>query len=47
MSLPLGFSSEGLPVGIQLVAPRYHDRRLLSAGAVVESLLDQQEKDDE
>ena len=31
ISLPLAAGPNGLPVGVQLVAPRWHDRRLLEA----------------
>jgi len=39
MSLPMGLSPEdGLPVGLQLMAPAYEDHRLYSAGATMEAL---------
>jgi aspartyl-tRNA(Asn)/glutamyl-tRNA(Gln) amidotransferase subunit A len=39
MSLPMGLHpEEGLPVGLQLMAPAYEDARLYSAGATLERL---------
>jgi len=39
MSLPMGLSHEdGLPVGLQLMAPAYQDTRLYHAGATLERL---------
>lgn len=38
ISLPAGSSSEGLPVGLQLIAPAFQDRRLFAAGKTIESL---------
>jgi aspartyl-tRNA(Asn)/glutamyl-tRNA(Gln) amidotransferase subunit A len=38
-SLPCGFTREGLPIGIQLVAPLWHDHRLLHCAAVLETAL--------
>jgi aspartyl-tRNA(Asn)/glutamyl-tRNA(Gln) amidotransferase subunit A len=31
MSIPCGFTSEGLPIGVQLLAPAFQEARLLSA----------------
>jgi aspartyl-tRNA(Asn)/glutamyl-tRNA(Gln) amidotransferase subunit A len=40
MSLPAGLAEEdGLPVGVQLLAPAMADDRLYRVGAVLESLL--------
>lgn len=40
MSLPMGLAPEdGLPVGIQLMAPAYEDHRLYSVGSTLEALL--------
>ncbi|QBE47722.1 Asp-tRNA(Asn)/Glu-tRNA(Gln) amidotransferase subunit GatA [Leucobacter triazinivorans] len=40
LSLPIGTASEdGLPVGLQLMAPAFEDARLYRAGAAVESLI--------
>ena len=39
LSIPAGFSPDGLPVGIQLVAPYRAERRLLEIGAAVEAVL--------
>ena len=38
MSLPCGFTEEGLPVGLQLVGPPRGERRLLSAAKLIEDL---------
>ena len=37
ISIPAGFTSDGLPVGLQLVAPFGQDRRLLEVAAAIES----------
>jgi aspartyl-tRNA(Asn)/glutamyl-tRNA(Gln) amidotransferase subunit A len=43
MSLPAGLADEdGLPVGVQLLAPATRDERLYSVGAALEALLEQQ-----
>ena len=40
MSLPMGLAPEdGMPVGLQLMAPAYHDDRLYRIGATIERLL--------
>jgi len=39
VTLPFGRGSAGLPIGIQLVAPRWHDCELLVAAAAVEAAL--------
>lgn len=36
-SLPAGLASNGLPVGLQVVAPRHHDELLLSVSAAFEA----------
>jgi aspartyl-tRNA(Asn)/glutamyl-tRNA(Gln) amidotransferase subunit A len=36
-SVPAGFSRDGLPVGLQIVGPRLHDRRVLEASAAFEA----------
>jgi aspartyl-tRNA(Asn)/glutamyl-tRNA(Gln) amidotransferase subunit A len=33
LALPCGFSANGLPIGLQLVAPKWHEGELLRAGA--------------
>lgn len=33
LSVPCGFAANGLPVGMQLVAPRWHEARVLALGA--------------
>ena len=38
MSLPVGLTSAGLPVGLELDAPQGEDRRLLSLGLAIEKL---------
>lgn len=41
LSLPIGTASEdGLPVGLQLLAPAYEDARLYRVGAAVEQLIE-------
>lgn len=37
ISIPAGFTSDGLPVGLQLVAPIGEERRLLEAAAAIEA----------
>ena len=37
LSVPMGHLETGLPFGLQVTAPRYHDRRLLDLAALVES----------
>ena len=39
ISIPCGTGREGLPVGLQLIAPRGHDRRLLNAAQAAERIL--------
>jgi Asp-tRNA(Asn)/Glu-tRNA(Gln) amidotransferase A subunit family amidase len=38
LSVPAGWSSEGLPIGLQIVAQRYRDDAALRIGATLESL---------
>jgi Asp-tRNA(Asn)/Glu-tRNA(Gln) amidotransferase A subunit family amidase len=38
LSVPAGWSSEGLPIGIQIVAPRYRDDLALRIGAALERI---------
>jgi len=40
LAVPCGFSSEGLPIGLQLVAPPRQEDTLLQAGAALEDALD-------
>ena len=39
LALPCGFSKEGLPIGLQLVAPPRQEDTLLQAGAALEDAL--------
>ena len=43
MSIPCRFSSEGLPLAIQLIGKPFHESRLLQAAAVFESVADVRE----
>lgn len=40
LALPGGFDADGLPVGVQLVGPRWSDRRLLTLGEALQSVTD-------
>ena len=40
LSVPCGFGARGLPLGLQIVGPRYADDRVLAFGAHVQSILD-------
>ncbi|GAA2172684.1 Asp-tRNA(Asn)/Glu-tRNA(Gln) amidotransferase subunit GatA [Agrococcus versicolor] len=42
MSIPMGLGDDGLPVGLQLLAPLFEDARLYRAGATIEALLAEQ-----
>jgi aspartyl-tRNA(Asn)/glutamyl-tRNA(Gln) amidotransferase subunit A len=39
ISIPCGVDREGLPIGLQIVAPRYDDARLLEIAARIEAIL--------
>jgi len=39
LSLPCGMSSDGLPVGLQLIAPQFEEQKLLSVGQAIEDEL--------
>ncbi|MDQ7990469.1 MAG: amidase [Candidatus Dactylopiibacterium sp.] len=39
LSLPCGFGERGLPIGLQIVGPRFADTRVLAAAARIEALL--------
>jgi aspartyl-tRNA(Asn)/glutamyl-tRNA(Gln) amidotransferase subunit A len=39
MSVPAGFSREGLPVGVQLIGPYFDEARLLRVAKVLEDAL--------
>ncbi len=44
LSLPVGTAAEdGLPVGLQLLAPAFEDARLYRAGAAIESLVSERD----
>ena len=36
MSLPIGWTDDGLPIGVQLVAPAFHEARLFTIAAELE-----------
>ena len=40
VSIPSGFSRAGLPIGLQLIAPAFHERKLLAFAEAVERALD-------
>jgi len=40
ISIPCGFTRDGLPVGMQLIAPRWTEARLLAIGAAYENATD-------
>ena len=43
LSLPVGLAPEdGLPVGLQIIAPHRQDQRLYNAGAALEAALEDQ-----
>ncbi|MEO1115817.1 MAG: amidase family protein [Pseudomonadota bacterium] len=39
LSLPIGLTAEGLPVGLELDGPAFSDRHLLALGLAVEAAL--------
>jgi len=39
ISIPCGKTSDGRPIGLQLMAPAYHDQKLLTAAACAEKLI--------
>ena len=41
LSLPWGLAADGLPVGLQFLAPATADDRLYNAGAALEQLLEE------
>ena len=40
LSMPVGFDTNGLPVGAQLVAKKWDDQKLLETGEIIETYLD-------
>lgn len=38
ISVPAGLSAKGLPLGLQLIAPQWHEEALLSAAAELEKM---------
>lgn len=40
LSIPCGFSAEGLPVGLQIIAPQYAEEKLLQVGHAYQTLTD-------
>ncbi len=40
LSIPCGFSSEGLPIGMQIIGPQFGEGAILQAGAFYESITD-------
>ena len=40
LSVPCGFSHEGLPVGLQFAAPRLQEAKLVQTGAAYQGLTD-------
>jgi len=40
LSLPCGFTPDGLPVGLQIVAPPFAESRLLAFAKLLETTLD-------
>ena len=39
ISIPSGVDREGLPIGLQIVGPRFEDARLLEIAARIETIL--------
>jgi aspartyl-tRNA(Asn)/glutamyl-tRNA(Gln) amidotransferase subunit A len=37
-SVPAGFTTDGLPIGLQIVGPRWHDAQVMRAAAAFEAL---------
>lgn len=40
LSVPMGLGGHGLPLGLQIVGRKYHDRQVLRLGSALESLLE-------
>ena len=40
ISVPAGFTADGLPVGLQLIAPWFGEQRLLNVAAALEQIHD-------
>jgi Asp-tRNA(Asn)/Glu-tRNA(Gln) amidotransferase A subunit family amidase len=39
ISVPIGLTEDGLPLGLQIICPRFHDERCLAAAAEIETLM--------
>jgi aspartyl-tRNA(Asn)/glutamyl-tRNA(Gln) amidotransferase subunit A len=39
VSVPIGSTADGLPIGLQIMGPRFHDARCLAAAAAVEAVM--------
>ena len=39
MSVPAGFSRDGLPIGVQLLSAHFQEQHLFNAGSVIEESL--------
>jgi amidase len=38
VALPIGFGSDGMPIGVQVIGPAYHDLDLLAIGAQLDAV---------
>lgn len=38
ITMPIGFSSDGLPIGIQVIGKRYQDIKLLNAASLLSDI---------
>lgn len=44
ISVPAGFSGDGLPIGVQVLAPHFEEQRLFNVGAAIEAALPMKDK---
>ena len=44
IAVPAGFTGDGLPVGIQIVGPRFGDGQLLSVAAAIAPAIDAEDR---